>query len=228
MKIGILSDGKFGERAYEFIGTKFPVEFIRVPFFTSSFVDDLQLDIPKCDLYISYARHPDVARSIAEKGVPTILGVSFGPGFLRQVQEVNKDVIAPITMCSLENNTGIVAVDEYTRVFGKPLFKVEIENGQFEDILVLRGAPCGSTIAASIDLIGEPVTPETLRYFGIRICHYCRAPRFGKTCDKEVAGLLQMRELLEAIRRSNTDSWNQLQAFVDEVEGLYKQKLSQT
>ncbi len=228
MKIGILSDGKFGDRAYEIIGKKFPAKFIQVPFFTSPFVEDIDLDIPECDLYISYARHPDVARAIAEKGVPTILGISFGPGFLRQVREVNENVIAPITMCSLEDNTGIDSVDEYTRVFGKPIFKVEIENGQFEDVRMLRGAPCGSTIAASIELIGEPVTPETLRYFGIRICHYCRAPRFGKTCDKEVAGLLQIRELLEAIRRSNMDSWNQLQAFADEVEELYTQKMRQT
>ncbi len=225
MKIGIISDGKFGDRAYEIIRGIFPVEFIQAPFYTAQMLDDLHLDIPKCDLYISYVRHPDVAREIAEKGVPMILGISFGPGFLRQVQEVNKDVIAPITMCALEDVTGINAVNEYTRIFGKPIFKVEIKNGQFEDIQVLRGSPCGSTVAASIELIGKPVTTETLRNFGLRVCHYCRAPRFGKTCDKEVAGLLQIRELLAAIRHSNEDSWNQLRAFADEVEGLYTQKV---
>ncbi len=225
MKIGIVSDGKFGDRAYMTIVEKFPVEFILVPFYDSPFVDDLHLDIPKCDLYISYVRHPDVAREIAEKGIPTILGVSFGPGFLRQVQEVNEAVIAPITMCSLEDNTGIGAVDEYARVFGKPVFDLEIKNGRFKAIRVLRGSPCGSTVAAAAELVGQPVAPETLRYFGLRICHFCRAPRFGKTCDKEVAGILQMRELLGAIRRSNEDSWNRLQALADEVEGLYAQRV---
>ncbi len=225
VKICILSDGKFGDRAYEVIGEKFPVEFIRVPYFASPVVDDLDLDIPKCDLYISYARHPDVARAIAEKGVPTILGISFGPGFLRQVREANENVVAPLTMCSLEDNTWMDAVNEYTRVFGRPRFEVEIEDGRFKMVRVLRGSPCGSTVAAAAELVGQPVTPEAIRHFGLRICHFCRAPRFGKTCDKEVAGVLQMRELLDAIRRSSGASWSRLRAFAGEVEEIYRQKV---
>ena len=32
MKIGIVSDGKFGDRAYEIIREKFPTEWIMAPF----------------------------------------------------------------------------------------------------------------------------------------------------------------------------------------------------
>ena len=140
MKIGILSDGKFGDRAYEIIGAKFPAEFIKVPFFTSPFVEDIDLDIPKCDLYISYARHPDVARAIAEERCTNDPGNQLrarfpesGAGGQRKCDRTDHVL--------LEDNTGIDAVDEYTRVFGKPVFRVEIENGQFEDVRMLRGAP---------------------------------------------------------------------------------------
>ena len=51
-----------------------------VPFPQSMVVDDLKLDLPECDLYISYVHHPDVALAIIEKQKPVILGVSFGPG----------------------------------------------------------------------------------------------------------------------------------------------------
>lgn len=105
MKIGIVSDGKFGDRAFEVIREKFPVEWILVPFIRSPVVDDLELTLPECDLYISFVRHPDVALAIIGKHKPVILGVSFGPGFIRQAKAINEDVIAPPTMCSIEDNT---------------------------------------------------------------------------------------------------------------------------
>ena len=44
-----------------------------------------------------------------------------------------------------------------------------------------------------------PFNTETLRHFGLRICHHCVAPRFGKTCDKEVSGALHVLQLLHSI-----------------------------
>jgi hypothetical protein len=44
-----------------------------------------------------------------------------------------------------------------------------------------------------------PLSVETLRHFGLRICHHCVAPRFGKTCEKEVSGALHVRQLLHSI-----------------------------
>ena len=104
MKIGIVSDGKFGDRAFEIIREKFPTEWIMAPFPQSMIADDLELALPECDLYISYVRHPDVALAIIEKQKPVILGVSLGTGFLRQAKAINENIVAPLTMCSLEDN----------------------------------------------------------------------------------------------------------------------------
>ena len=227
MKIGIVSDGKFGDRAFEIIRERFPTDWIIAPFPQSMVVDDLELDIPACDLYISYVRHPDVALTIVEKQKPVILGVSFGPGFLRQAKEINENIVAPITMCSLEDNTWVPEINEFAKVFGRPSFDVKVqEDGTIERVRVIRGSPCGSTVAASSELPGTQLSPEQLRHYGLRICHFCRAPRFGKTCDKELSGLLHIRELMKAINGVSPSAGAQVQQFTDEMEKIIDQKIT--
>ncbi|HEX3001751.1 MAG TPA: DUF166 family protein, partial [Methanoregula sp.] len=183
MKIGIVSDGKFGDRAFGIIGEKFPTEWIAAPFPQSIMADDLDLALPACDLYISYVRHPDVALAIIEKQNPVILGVSFGPGFLRQAKAIDENIIAPPTMCSLEDNTWVPAINEFAKVFGSPIFDVTIrDDGTIDAIQVIRGSPCGSTVAATAELAGTMISPGQLQHYGLRICHFCRAPRLGRTC----------------------------------------------
>jgi hypothetical protein len=227
MKIGIISDGKFGDRAFELIRKKFPTEWIMAPFPSGMMVDDLELTLPDCDLYISYVRHPDVALAIIEKRKPVILGVSFGPGFLRQAKEINEDIVAPPTMCSLEDNTWVPAINEYAKVFGRPMFEVRVQDdGTIDSVRVIRGSPCGSTVAASAELLGTQLSPEQLQHYGLRICHFCRAPRFGKTCDKEIAGLLHARELVRAISAVSPGAGARVKAFSDEMENLIYEKTS--
>lgn len=219
MKIGIVSDGKFGDRAFEIIREKFPTEWILAPFPSGMIVDDIDLTLPDCDLYISYVRHPDVALAIAEKQKPVILGVSFGPGFLRQAKEINGNIVAPPTMCSLEDNTWVSEINEFAKVFGRPVFDVQIrDDGTIEGIRVLRGSPCGSTVAASVELPGTKITRDELRHYGLRICHFCRAPRLGKTCDKEVSGLLHIRELVRSVNISKPGAGDAVKGFVDSLE----------
>lgn len=227
MKIGIVSDGKFGDRAYEVIRERFPTEWIMAPFPQGMMADDIELTLPECDLYISYVRHPDVALAIIEKMKPVILGVSFGPGFLRQAKAINEDIIAPLTMCSLEDNTWVPTINEYAKVFGRPSFDVTIqENGTIESVRVIRGSPCGSTVEASAELHGTQLSPEQLQHYGLRICHFCRAPRFGKTCDKEIAGLLHARELVQAISAVSPVAGERVKAFSDEMEKIIYEKTS--
>ncbi|MFA5268938.1 MAG: DUF166 family protein [Methanoregula sp.] len=227
MKIGIVSDGKFGDRAFEVIRERFPTEWIMAPFPQSIMVDDLELTLPECDLYISYVRHPDVALAIIGRKKPVILGVSFGPGFLRQAKAINEDIIAPATMCSLEDNTWVPAINEYAKVFGRPLFDVKVqEDGTIESVQVIRGSPCGSTVAASAELHGTQLSPEQLQHYGLRICHFCRAPRFGKTCDKEIAGLIHARELVHAISAVSPAVAARVKPFTDEMEKIIDQKIT--
>ncbi|OPX64811.1 DUF166 family protein [Methanoregula sp. PtaB.Bin085] len=229
MKIGIISDGKFGDRAFEIIQEKFPTEWIMVPFPSGVMVDDIDLPLPDCDLYISYVRHPDVALAIIEKQKPVILGVSFGPGFLRQAKEINENIVAPPTMCSLEDNTWVPEINEFARTFGKPSFDVRIRNdGTIESIRILRGSPCGSTVEASKELPGTTLSPDQLQHYGLRICHFCRAPRLGKTCDKEVSGLLHIRELVHAINTVAPGVGERVQTFMDEMEKIIDQKMART
>lgn len=226
MKIGIVSDGKFGDRAFEIIREKFPTEWIRTRYPEGQMVDDFVLTLPECDLFISYVRHPDVALAIIDKLKPVILGVSFGPGFLRQAKGINENVIAPPTMCSLEDNTWVPEINEFAKVFGRPLFDVKVqEDGMIDSIRVIRGSPCGSTVAASAELTGTHLNPEQLRHYGLRICHFCRAPRLGKTCDKEVAGLLHIRELARAVSAVSPAAGAKVKLFTDETEKIIEQKL---
>ena len=227
INIGIVSDGKFGDRACEIIKERFPTEWIMAPFPQSMMADDLELTLPECDLYISYVRHPDVALAIIEKQKPVILGVSFGPGFLRQAKAINEDIIAPLTMCSLEDNTWVPAINEFAKVFGRPSFDVKVqEDGTIDSVRVIRGSPCGSTVAASAELYGTQITPEQLRHYGLRICHFCRAPRFGKTCDKEISGLLHIRELVRAITSVSPSAGERVKSFTDEMEKIINQKIT--
>ena len=227
MKIGIVSDGKFGDRAYEIIQEKFPTEWILAPFPQGIMVDDIELMLPDCDLYISYVRHPDVALAIIDKQKPVILGVSFGPGFLRQARDINEKIVAPPTRCSLEDNTWVPAINEFAKVFGRPTFEVKVQDdGTIDSVRVIRGSPCGSTVAASAELPGTKLSPEQLRHYGLRICHFCRAPRLGKTCDKEVAGLLHIRELVHTISTVSPVAGARVKSFTDEMEKIIDQKLT--
>ena len=226
IKIGIVSDGKFGDRAYEVIKTRFPdTIWILAPFPQSMVIDDLDLSVPECDLYISYVRHPDVALALIEKQKPVILGISFGPGFLRQAKAINENIVAPVTMCSLEDISWVPAINEFAKVFGRPSFDVKVrEDGTIESVRVIRGSPCGSTVAASAELPGKQISPDQLRHYGLRICHFCRAPRFGKTCDKELSGLLHIRELIRALNRVFPAAGARVWQFADEIEKSIDQK----
>jgi hypothetical protein len=226
MKIGILSDGKYGDRAYENIKRRFPTEWILVESPDSPMIDDVKLDLPSCDLFISYLRHPDIVLALMEKKVPTILGVSFGIGFLRQAKEIFEHVIAPPTMCSLESNTGVREFDEYSEFYGRPRFRVQMNDNKISGIELLRESPCGSTRGAVADVVGVPLSIEMLRFFALRVCHYCRAPRFGRTCDKEFSGVLHVHELLNSILRSSPNVRQIIGDYASEIEEMYLEKLN--
>ncbi len=155
VRVCIVSDGAFGDRAFEQCMARFPTEFALVEPLPSTVVDDVAIEVPEADLYLSYLRSPAQALALVEKGRPVILGVSFGPGFVRQAQSINPAVIAPETMCSLEPTTGNHALDTFARAFGRPQFEATVRDGKLVRLEVLRGSPCGSTAAASAELAGQ-------------------------------------------------------------------------
>ncbi len=122
-------------------------------------------------------------------------------------------------MCSLEDNTWVPEINEFARVFGRPSFDVTVrDDGTIENIRVTRGSPCGSTVAASSELPGTKISPGQLQHYGLRICHFCRAPRFGKTCDKELSGLLHVLELVRAVSKVSPATGEKVRPFIKEME----------
>jgi len=224
--IGILSDGEYGERAFENIRQVFPCKWILLEEIPRSIIlDDYELDIPECDLYISYLRHPDQVLALAELGQPTLLGINFGYGFLKQAQEINPKVLAFPTMCSIEPVTNIPEIDEFAKYFGRPIFKITLQNRKIMKIEVLRSSPCGSTHVAERYLPQKTVSPTLLQEFAIQICHECRAPRFGHTCDKEISGLIHVKALIDGITHSSPINDEATENFIRQIENEYHKRL---
>ncbi len=229
LKVGVITDGKYGERAFENIKKKFEAEWIVLPEIPSNVMldDDINLEIPDCDIYISYARHPDIILELAELQKPLILGVLPGIGLLNQARNINDRVIHAPTMCSLESDTGIPEVDEFTTYFGRPRYEPEIDvNRIFKEIKVKRSSLCGSSEAGADFLLNKKFNKENLQNFALSVCYECRAPRFGHTCDKEVAGINHLVSLLNAISPevlSQVD--DNLEAFIVSIREQFKERM---
>lgn len=229
LKVGLVSDGKYGERAFENIKKNFEVEWILVPDIPSNIMldDDLELDIPDCDIYISYVRHPDIILELAELQKPLILGVLPGVGLLNQARNINRQVIHAPTMCSLDNDTGIPEIDEFISYYGRPIYEPKIdEDGKFREINVKRSSLCGSSEAGAEFLLDKEFNTENLQNFALSVCHECRAPRFGHTCDKEVAGINHLVSLLNSISPDifyNRDE--ELKAFITNIHSEYEKRM---
>ena len=225
LKVGIISDGKYGERAFENIRRKFDTIWITVPDLPSNLMldDDSEIDIPWSDIYISYVRHPDIILQIAELQKPLILGVLPGFGLYEQAKRINSQVIHAPTMCSLESNTGVKEVDIFTTFYGNPIYETTInQNGLIEDVSVKRSSLCGSSEAGAKFLIKRRLNKENLQNFALRVCHECRAPRFGKSCDKEVAGIIHLISLFRSIPKENYQIFDDnLKQFFEQVKNEY-------
>jgi hypothetical protein len=219
VKILILSDGKYGDRAIIVIKKKFPeAELILLEeedptMFLDEVIlkNDVELAIEHADLLILYVRHPDVVMEIASRGKPTILAINFGLGFLNQCLELNPKVIMPISMCNALPDTGIDEIDRYFEKFGNPIYKIKLEYTDYDAPIIKNAeliveSPCGAS-KASIDLIlGKEVTPDTFNLFAINIRQECREPVSVLLSHDEMSessAVKHLLNLLEAIEKEN-------------------------
>ncbi len=228
MKVGIISDGKYGERAYDNIKKHFETEWILVPEISPSVMldDDIDLSIPECDVYLSYVRHPDIILDLAALQKPLILGITPGLGLFQQAKRINLKVVSPRTMCSLEQNTGIPEIDSFAEHFGKPLFETDLdEDMNILNAKVLRSSPCGSSAAGADFMRGKNLNKKNLQDFTLRVCHECRAPRFGHTCDKEVSGIIHILSFINSIN-SEYESYvdEDLKEFIESIKKEYENR----
>lgn len=226
LQVGIISDGKYGERAFQNIQEEFEAKWIIVPEIEPTIMidDNLELNIPECDLYISYVRHPDIILEIAELNKPLILGILPGFGLYKQVKTINSRAIYTPSMCSLKGDTGIGVIDAFSASFGTPIYEVKInDKAIISNIALQRKSLCGSSIAGAKFLKNKELSRKNLEDFALHVCHECRAPRFGHTCDKEIAGLIHLVSLFEGISTYSNDLKDFRTSIINEYNKRTKQ-----
>ncbi|MFX0102503.1 MAG: DUF166 family protein [Candidatus Hodarchaeota archaeon] len=212
MKILVISDGQYGDRAIEAIkehnkDTKFTLveeRDIKELIDEYNFDPDVEAAIAEADLIISYIRHPDINFELALFGKPTIYAIYSGRGFTRQLLQENDQIVNPLSMCALQADTGIPVIDEFARTFGLPEYKITIddERNVFKEVKLKRKSPCGSTERNIKFLIGKEISGKTLNEFAIAIAQDCResvAYMLSKNDTAETATLNHVGPLLDVL-----------------------------
>lgn len=218
LNVVIVTDGPYGERAYENIKEKFNTEFIELEKPTSMFIDEVNFPedvlnkIKQSNIVITYTQHPDLTLDLIDsvnKFVDHVIVAAWsGEGFKNQL-EMYENVTCPYIMCELEEN-GDDVFDKFTSKIGKPKVDIQLENGKIAIIDVIRSSPCGSTVFVS-DYISE-------KYFGsddlenvpieagLKLQHYpCRAAKMrlfsDEECKKEMASNLHKEAFEQALNK---------------------------
>jgi len=122
------------------------------------------------DIVLDYLQHPDLSCDLwllcERKGIPVVAPNKKGGGAW---------ALTPRICCALPRKE---TLGEYGRRFGAPEFTVRTAGGMIEEILVLRGAPCGATWEAARLTAGMPLE-EALAHIGLATQHHCTADPAG-------------------------------------------------
>ncbi len=219
LHVVIVTDGPYGDRAYDTIKKEFETRLIQLPPPTSAFIDEIELsqetveEIEDANILILYTTHPDLTLSLVERFADSadwiIVAAWSGEGFKNQLQSFD-NVVCPYIMCELEE-IGDPIFDEFVARLGKPEVELEIENHGIKDVKVLRTSPCGSTIFVA-DFLKEkykgqePDLQDLPREAGLRLQHYpCRSSKIRlfspEECKKDRASKLHRDAFDEAIKK---------------------------
>lgn len=218
LKVVIVTDGPYGDRAYETIQMVFDAEFIELEKPTSMFMDELEIPenllrkIKEANVLITYTTHPDVTLDLVDmvnKDVDCIIVAAWaGEGFKNQL-EGYENVTCPYIMCELEEN-GNPVFDEFVSKIGKPKIELLLDENKIKEVEVLRSSPCGST-AFVADYIAEkylnkiPDSENIPTEAGLKLQHYpCRAAKMrlfsDEECKKEMASGFHKEAFEEALK----------------------------
>lgn len=197
MKITIISDGPFGDRAYDNIKVKFPDTSLfyidevdrGVILDEYDFDSEVETAIKGSDLLISYIRHPDIILELCYFEKPTIIAIYRGSGLLNQVRDINSATIMPSSMCSIEPNTGIPIIDEFSEEFGKPVYEIDFdkESNTIKRIKLKRESPCGATKRSLTFLENQIISPKKIDEFAMYVIHECRESVSYRLSQEETA-----------------------------------------
>jgi hypothetical protein len=211
IKIAIVTDGPYGERAYATIKEEFETEFIVLEPPEGTFADEVDIPeeeltkIKKSDLLITYILHPDLTLDLVDAVHPDvdwiIVGAWRGEGFKNQLLSYG-NVTCPENMCDLTEN-GNPTFDQFVAKFGRPVVRISCQGDRVVDIEVDRCSPCGSTQFVAHELKGESTHNLPIKA-GLKIQHYpCRAPKMrlftDDECKKEMAANFHKEAFQEAL-----------------------------
>jgi hypothetical protein len=214
LKIIIVSDGPYGERAYETIKNDFDTEFLVLEPPAGMFLDEVELPeqalkkMKEADILISYILHPDLTMEVVEQLHDEvewiIVGAWRGEGFKNQLTQYG-NVTCPENMCDLVEN-GNPVFDEFVKKYGRPFVKINCQGDKVVDIEVERCSPCGSTDFVAKELVGEDIENLPIKA-GLKIQHYpCRAAKMrlfsDDECKKELAANFHKEAFMDALKRS--------------------------
>ena len=200
VRVAILTDGVYGERAYKTIKSKFPCDFITVKycgdFDEITISEDTIEKLKDYDLYITYTLNPDVTYEIVKKikeinnKAFILVGAWKGGGFKKQLESFG-NAFCPYLMCDIDETQLIDCLNNYPQLkeflkyFGRPKVELYIKNNKIEKIDILREAPCGSTSETLKEFIGREFNDKTLINIGLRVQHFCRAGKIRIFVEKE-------------------------------------------
>ncbi|WP_048056329.1 DUF166 domain-containing protein [Methanocaldococcus fervens] len=200
MKVAILSDGAYGERAYKTIKSKFPCEFIVVKYHGDfdeiTISEEILKNLKNYNLFLCYTLNPDLTYELVKKikelnsKAFILIGAWKGEGFKKQLESFG-NAFCPHIMCDIDENELKDYLNKYPQLkkflkyFGKPKVKLYIKNKKIKNIEVFREAPCGSTSETLKEFIGKEFNDKTLTDIGLRVQHFCRAGKIRIFVEKE-------------------------------------------
>ena len=220
LKVVIVTDGPYGDRAFETINELFDTAFIEMVKPEAMFIEEIEIPerdlkiIKSANILITYTTHPDVTLILVEMFHDKVDWMAIaswkGDGFKNQL-ESHGNVTCPYIMCELVEN-GNSSWDEFVSKIGKPKVVLEYYDGKISDITVLRSSPCGSTafVAGYLKEKYLGKTPDIIEFpleAGLKLQHYpCRAAKVrlfsDEECKKEMASGFH-RDAFEEATKSN-------------------------
>ncbi|MDD3984671.1 MAG: DUF166 family protein [Methanobacterium sp.] len=198
LKIAVVTDGPYGDRAFDTICKEFDCDFIELEKPESILMEEIEIaqeileNLKSKDIIISYVLHPDLLLELVEQLQDyvgwIIVGAWKGEGFKNQIEKYD-NIVCPENMCDLEES-GDEVFNEFVSKFGKPIVQIELIGNKVSKVHVLRSSPCGSTFFVAQEMIGEDVNNLPIKA-GLKVQHYpCRASKmrlFVDECKKELA-----------------------------------------
>lgn len=218
ISIAIVSDGKYGHRAYEVIKKKFYCKYIVLDY--KGYFEDIRIEeetlkkLKNFDILITYLRNPDLTYTLLEeintqenldKNLFIIIGIWKGEGFKRQMERF-KNVVCPDLLCNLDEKylrdklEYYPQLREFLRHFGKPMVNIYLDNNNIiRNIEIIRDSPCGAVSKTLQEFFGEKMEKDTLRRIGLRVQHFCNAGKFKLFSERECKRIKAGQILLEGI-----------------------------